>query len=154
MDLWSVKSWRAWKRKWSCPTLCNLRDCSPPGSSVHVILQARILQWVHAWVLSRFSHVWPFAAPWTAALQAPLSVGFSRQEYWTELPFPPPRIFPTQGSHSSLLNCFQADSLLSEPWNSLTKGKNSREGQKSKHKLHAAYKTCIHIKTWKINIVY
>ena len=30
----------------SCPTLCNLVDCSPPGSSVHGILQARILEWV------------------------------------------------------------------------------------------------------------
>ena len=123
----------------SCSIPFNPIDCSPPGSSVHAILQARILEWV----LSRFSHVWPFATPRTAALQAPLSVGFSMQEYWSGLPFPPHRIFPTQGLLSSLLNCFQADSLLSEPLNSLTKGKNSQEGQKSKHKLHAAYKTCI-----------
>ena len=40
---------------------------------------------------------------WTVAHQAPLSMGFSREEYWGELPFPPPRIFPIQGSNSSLL---------------------------------------------------
>ena len=36
------------------------------------------------------SHVWLFVAPWTIACQAPLSVGFSRQEYWSGLPFPSP----------------------------------------------------------------
>ena len=39
-------------------------------------------------VLSHFSHVWLFVTPWTVAHQAPLSMGFSRQEYWSELPFP------------------------------------------------------------------
>ena len=38
------------------------------------------------------SHVWLFATPWTVACQAPLSMGFSRQEYWSELPFPIPGI--------------------------------------------------------------
>ena len=37
------------------------------------------------------SHVWLFAAPWTVACQAPLSMGFPRQEYWSGLPFPPLR---------------------------------------------------------------
>ena len=41
-------------------------------------------------LLYRFSGVWLCATPWTAAHQAPLSVGFSRQEYWSGLPFPPP----------------------------------------------------------------
>ena len=45
---------------------------------------------LHAWVLSWFSRVWLFATLWTVACQAPLSMGFSRQEYWRELPFPPP----------------------------------------------------------------
>ena len=40
------------------------------------------------------SHVWLFAVPWTVAHQAPLSVGFSRQEYWSGLPFPPPGDLP------------------------------------------------------------
>ena len=41
-----------------------------------------------------FSHVWLFVTPWTAAHQAPLSTGFSRQEYWTWLPCPPPGNLP------------------------------------------------------------
>ena len=41
-------------------------------------------------VLSRFNHVQFFATPWTVACQAPLSMGFSRQEYWSGLPRPPP----------------------------------------------------------------
>ena len=45
-------------------------------------------------VLSRFSHVSLFATPWTLACQAPLSMGFSRQEYWSGLPFPSPGVLP------------------------------------------------------------
>ena len=41
-------------------------------------------------LLSRFSRVRLYATPWTAAHQAPLSLGFSRQEYWSGLPFPSP----------------------------------------------------------------
>ena len=42
---------------------------------------------------------------WTIALQAPLSMEFSRQEYWSELPFPSPKIFLTQGLNPDLLHC-------------------------------------------------
>ena len=48
-------------------------------------------------VLNRFSHVQLFVAPWTVACQAPLSMGFSRQEYWSVLPFPPPGDLPGPG---------------------------------------------------------
>ena len=41
-----------------------------------------------------FSHVRLFATPWTVAYQAPLSMEFSRQEYWSGLPFPPPGYLP------------------------------------------------------------
>ena len=60
------------------------------------------------------SHVWLFATPWTVAQQAPLSMGFSRQEYWSGLPCPPPGGLPNQGiqPRSPLL---QLDSLPSEP---------------------------------------
>ena len=74
----------------SCPTLCNLIDSSPPGSPVPGILQARTLEWVAI----SFSNAWKWkvkgkllsrllllATPWTAAYQAPPSMGFSRQEY-------------------------------------------------------------------------
>jgi len=48
-------------------------------------------------VLSHFSHVWLFATPWIPARQAPLSMGFSRQEYWSGLPFPSPGDLPNPG---------------------------------------------------------
>ena len=48
-----------------------------------------------------------FVTPWTVACQAPLSMGFPRQEYWSGLPFPSPGIFPTQGSNLGLLHCRQ-----------------------------------------------
>ena len=48
-------------------------------------------------VLSHFSHVWHFATPGTVARQAPLSMGFSRQEYWSGLPFPPSGDLPDPG---------------------------------------------------------
>ena len=79
----------------SCPPLCDPRDGSPPGSPVPGILQARTLEWVaiafsNAWKwkvkVKLLSCVWLLATPWTAAHQAPLSMGFSRQEYWSRLP--------------------------------------------------------------------
>ena len=81
----------------SCLTLCDPMDCSPPGSSVHRILQARILEWVAIsfsnackWKVKgkSLSRVRPSATPWTAAFQAPPSMGFSRQEYWSGVPLP------------------------------------------------------------------
>ena len=83
----------------SCPTLCDPIDGSPPGSPVPGILQARTLEWVaisfsNAWKWKvkgkSLSCVWPSATPWTAAHQAPLSMGFSRQEYWSGVPLPSP----------------------------------------------------------------
>ena len=47
------------------------------------------------------------AIPWTVACQAPLSMGFSRQEYWSGLPSPSPGIFPTQESNLGVLHCRQ-----------------------------------------------
>ena len=72
-----------------CPTLCDPIDGSPPGSPIPGILQARTLEWVaisfsNAWKwnmkVKSLSHVRLLATPWTAAHQAPLSRGFSRQE--------------------------------------------------------------------------
>ena len=45
---------------------------------------------MYACMLTHFSHVRLCVTPWTVACQAPLSMGFSRQEYWSGLPFPPP----------------------------------------------------------------
>ena len=57
------------------------------------------------------------ATPWTVARQAPLSMGFSRQEYWSGLPCLPPGIFPTQGSYPCLLHLlhWQTGSLPPAP---------------------------------------
>jgi len=83
----------------SCPTLCDPIDGSPPGSPVPGILQARTLKWVaisfsNAWKwkvkVKLLSHVWLLATPWTAAHQAPPTMGFSRQEYWSGVPLPSP----------------------------------------------------------------
>ena len=78
-----------------CPTLCDPIDGSSPGSPVPGILQARTLEWgaisfSSAWKwkvkVKSLSCVRLLATPWTAAYQAPLSMGFSRQEYWSGLP--------------------------------------------------------------------
>ena len=80
-----------------CPTLCDPMDCSPPGFSIPGILQARTLEWVaisfsnaRKWKvkLKSLSRVRLLATSWTAAYQAPPSMGFSRQEYWTGVPLP------------------------------------------------------------------
>ena len=83
-----------------CLTLCNPIDRSSPGSPIPEILQARTLEWVAI----SFSNAWKWkvkgkslspvrllATPWTAAYQAPPSMGFSRQEYWSGVPLPSPR---------------------------------------------------------------
>ena len=60
------------------------------------------------------SHVRLFVTPWTAALQAPLSMEFSRQEYWNGLPFPFPGDLPDP-KIEPMSATLQADSLLSKP---------------------------------------
>ena len=83
----------------SCPTLCDPIYASSPGSPVPGILQA----WTLEWAAISFSNAWKWkvkvkllscvrllATPWTAAYQAPLSMGFSRQEYWSGVPSPSP----------------------------------------------------------------
>ena len=81
----------------SCPTLCDPIDGSPPGSPIPGILQARTLEWVaisfsNEWKgkvkVKSLSRVRLLATPWSAAYQAPPSVGFSRQEYWSGVPLP------------------------------------------------------------------
>ena len=85
----------------SCLTLCDPINSSLPGFSVLGILQAKTMEWVaisfsNAWKwkvkVKSLSHVWPSATPWTAAFQAPPSMGVSRQEYRSEVPLPSPMI--------------------------------------------------------------
>ena len=61
-----------------------------------------------------FSHVRLFAVPWTVAYQAPPSMEFSRQEYWSGLPFPSPGDLPDPGI-KPIFPALQADALPSEP---------------------------------------
>ena len=79
--------------------LCDPIDGSPPASAVPGILQARTLEWVaisfsSAWKwkvkVKSLSRVQLFTTTWTAAYQAPPSMGFSRQEYWSGVPLPSP----------------------------------------------------------------
>ena len=99
----------------SCPTLCDPIDGgSPLGCPVPGILQVRTLEWVaisfsNAWKwkvkvksLSRFRLL---ATPWTAAYQAPPSMGFSRQEYWTGVPLPSLWMIPTCKQTSKFCWC-------------------------------------------------
>ena len=92
----------------SCPTLCRPMNCSLSGSSVHVTLQARILEWV-AMPFSRgssqlrdtiYSSIIAWRIPWT--------------EYWSGLPFPSPGDLPDPGDKSGS-PALQADTLPSEP---------------------------------------
>ena len=101
----------------SCPTLCDPTDGSPPGSAIPGILQARTLEWVaisfsNAWKwkvkVKSLSHVRLFMTPWTAAYEAPPSMGFSRQEYWSGLPLPePPKIKSVTVSTVSPSTCHE-----------------------------------------------
>ena len=114
----------------SCPTLCDPIDGSPPGSPVPGILQARTLEWVaisfsNAWKwkvkAKSFSHVWLLVTPWTAAYQAPLPMGFSRQEYWSGVPLPSP--------FELLLFCYYSSMVIGHDRYPMRKrGKKERKG--------------------------
>ena len=99
--MYSAAAAAATKSLQSCPTLCEPIDGSPPGSAVPGILQVRALEWVaitfsNAWKWIKkgksLSRVWLLATSWTAAYQVPLSMGFSRQEYWSGVPLPSPDV--------------------------------------------------------------
>ena len=93
----------------SCPTLCDPIDGSPPGSPVPGILQTRTLEWVaisfsNAWKwkvkVKSLSRARLLATPWSAAHQAPPSMGFSRQECQSGVPWPS-LLFPWPGVKSA-----------------------------------------------------
>ena len=106
----------------SCPTLCDPIDGSPPGSPVPGILQARTLEWVaisfsSAWKwkvkVKSLSHVRLLATSWTAAYQAPPSMGFSRQEYYSGVPLP--SLLPDLGDRISLFSWIEGRFFTTEP---------------------------------------
>ena len=100
-ECWTIKKAATAKSLQSCPTLCDPIDGSQSGSPIPGILQERTLEWVaisfsNAWKwkvkVKSLSHVRLLETPWTAAYQAPPSMGISRQEYWSEVPLPSPSI--------------------------------------------------------------
>ena len=131
-----------------CPTLCNPIDGSPPGSPVPGILQARTLEWVaisfsNAWKwivkVKSLSHVQLLETPWTAAHQAPPSIGFSRQEHRSGVPLPSPTdlagqlqihrptnkiIWPKLGPPEPVLGV-----LLYQPWKALCSSQSCWSGR-------------------------
>ena len=106
----------------SCPTLWDPIDGNPPGSPVPGILQARTLEWVaiafsnaEKWKVEvkSLSRVRLFATPRTAAYQAPPSMGFSRQEYWSGVPSPSPGITAYSGQTGNVSHTM---ATLGLPW--------------------------------------
>ena len=77
----------------SCANLCSPDNITVRGVCSSLAIH-RGLASAPLLVCSVFSHVQLFATPWTVAHQAPLSMGFSRQKYWSGLPFPPPGDLP------------------------------------------------------------
>ena len=94
-------------------------DGGPRGAIVHSVTESQTQLSTHthtimfmcAWSLSR---VQLFSTPWPVAQQGPLFMGFSRQEYWSGLPFPPPGDLPNLGTEPGS-PALQAGSLPSEP---------------------------------------
>ena len=106
----------------SCPTLCDPRDGSPPGSPVPGILQARTLERVAIafsnackWKVKvkSLSRVLLLATPWTTAYRAPPSMGFSRQGYWSGVPLPSP---VNSTSHNQRQQVPLSLSAQASPW--------------------------------------
>ena len=99
----------------SCVRLCDPIDGSPSGSAVPGTLQARTPEWValsfsNAWKwkgkVKSLSHVLLLVTPWTAAHQAPPSMGVSRQEYWSGVPLPSPLLYHYQPPNLQLTQHF------------------------------------------------
>ena len=100
--IWQICVWGGWQGEGvSCLVVSDSVQPYRPQltrPSIHGILQARTLEWVAISLSKRnckkkvksLSHVQLFATPWTIAYQAPSSMEFSRQEYWSGLPFPSP----------------------------------------------------------------
>ena len=87
--------------------------------------------------MKSLSRVHLFATPWTVAYQAPLSMGFSRQEYWSRLPFPSPGDLPDPGIEPRS-PALQADALPSEPQESLVSPKDCLKLMNLSHQCFSA----------------
>ena len=99
------------KRILVCPVFKNSKKKQQQTNRIKPSLRLPIFAWKWKW---KWSPVWLFGTPWTVAHQAPLSMGFSRQEYWSGLPFPSPGDLPHPGIEPRSPT-LQADALTSEP---------------------------------------
>ena len=101
----SVMSDSVWPHRWQ-PTRLR-RPWDSPGKNTgvgcHFLLQCMKVKVK----VKSLSHVWLLATPWTAAHQAPPSMGFSRQEYWNGFPFSSPVFLPYVGLNLGLPCCRQ-----------------------------------------------
>ena len=133
MTLWTVNCWaplsmgfsrQQYWNGWPCPPPGDLPD---PGIKPTFLTSAALARgffststtWealpsVQFSSFQSLSRVRLFATPWTVAHQAPPSMGFSRQVYWSGLPFPSPGDLPNPGIKPRS-PAFQADALTSEP---------------------------------------
>ena len=84
---------------WEAASQIALRDCSKAA-----VGESQYIKFGEKW---KWSRIWLFATPWTVAFQASPSMGFSRQEYWSGLPFPSPGDLPDPGIEPSLPHCRQ-----------------------------------------------
>ena len=109
LEMWT-KRIQGWTK--ICILLSNdSTTTKKPQSNIVTIVFMKILNQLncgnhfttYARMLSHFSRVWLFQTHWTAAHQAPLSMGFSRQEYWSGMPCPPPGDLPRPGTGPHLL---------------------------------------------------
>ena len=95
----SDEGFRLWEAPWK-PLSSAVRGCVPRLSAASFNIQIFILirdNFYCGKICAVLSHVWIFGTLWTIARQTPLSMGFSRQEYWSGLPCPPPGDLPHPG---------------------------------------------------------
>ena len=134
-----LRSWILWVRN-SAHTmgglslLCDVwdpwvEDVKPKGSAITLLsggwccwLKQRITNRYQNYIVCILSHIWLFATPWTVARQAPLSMGFSRQKYWSGFPCPPPGDLPHPGIESMSLMSPSLTSMFFTPWETLQGG--------------------------------
>ena len=126
-----ISSWKRWNKFWILKRLWYVHlkrvisfslisdDCS------WMKLQRNWYPSSGSCSVKLLSCVWLFAAPWTVACQVSLSMGFSRQEYWSGLPFPSPRDVPNPGI-KPWSPALQGDSVLSEPPGKANRHSNTR----------------------------